>query len=201
MHTPGLNHLDLSATDNYSCYGARKLWAEINRQGDFGHVARCTVERLMALDSIRGIRRRKKKPSTRSAAPDNCPVDLVERDFVSMRRTDCGSRTSHTPPRVSDGYTPRSSSTRTPGEIVGWPITNHMRTSLAKDALEMALSARLRAGDNVSGLIHHFRQGRAVQVGRLRRDLGPVAGYRLGWLAGRLLRQCNGTSAELSVQS
>ncbi|MFZ2274605.1 IS3 family transposase, partial [Corynebacterium variabile] len=30
-------------TDNYSCYGARKLWAEINRDGTFGHVARCTV--------------------------------------------------------------------------------------------------------------------------------------------------------------
>ncbi|WP_196794481.1 IS3 family transposase, partial [Corynebacterium timonense] len=23
--------------DNYSCYGARKLWAEVNRRGDFGH--------------------------------------------------------------------------------------------------------------------------------------------------------------------
>ncbi|WP_353959228.1 transposase [Corynebacterium auris] len=29
--------------DNYSCYGARTLWAEINRQGDVGHVARCTA--------------------------------------------------------------------------------------------------------------------------------------------------------------
>ncbi|SDS58716.1 IS3 family transposase [Corynebacterium timonense] len=29
--------------DNYSCYGARKLWAEINRRGDVGHVARCTA--------------------------------------------------------------------------------------------------------------------------------------------------------------
>ncbi|WP_172812407.1 IS3 family transposase [Corynebacterium timonense] len=55
--------------DNYSCYGARKLWAEINRRGDVGHVARCTVERLMALEGIRGIRRRKKKPSTRERCP------------------------------------------------------------------------------------------------------------------------------------
>ncbi|SDR73189.1 hypothetical protein [Corynebacterium timonense] len=38
----------------------------------------------MALDSIhgiRGIRRRKKKPSTRSAASDNWPFDVVKRDF------------------------------------------------------------------------------------------------------------------------
>lgn len=67
--------------DNFSCYGARKLWAEINRQGDFGRVARCTVERLMALEGIHGIRHRKKKPSPRSANPDSCPFDLVKGDF------------------------------------------------------------------------------------------------------------------------
>ncbi|WP_158268476.1 IS3 family transposase [Corynebacterium liangguodongii] len=53
--------------DNYSCYGARMLWAEINREDTFGHVARCTVERLMAADGLAGIRRRKKRPSARSA--------------------------------------------------------------------------------------------------------------------------------------
>ncbi|HKM24396.1 MAG TPA: IS3 family transposase, partial [Corynebacterium sp.] len=68
--------------ENYSCYGARKLWAEINREGSFGHVARCTVERLMAAEGLRGIRRRKKRPSTRSADAGECPVDLVERDFA-----------------------------------------------------------------------------------------------------------------------
>jgi len=69
--------------DNYSCYGARKLWAEINREGTFGNVARCTVERLMAADGLAGIRRRKKKPSTRSAGPSPgkwcfCPFDKTE---------------------------------------------------------------------------------------------------------------------------
>ncbi|WP_353959862.1 IS3 family transposase [Corynebacterium guangdongense] len=67
--------------DNYSCYGARKLWAEINREGACGHVARCTVERLMAADGLVGIRRRQKRPSTRSADAEQCPVDLVDRDF------------------------------------------------------------------------------------------------------------------------
>ncbi|WP_414835976.1 DDE-type integrase/transposase/recombinase [Corynebacterium timonense] len=201
MHTPGLNHLDLFATDNYSCHGARTLWAEVNRRGEFGRLARCTVERLVALDNIRGIRRRRKRPSTRSAAPDNCPVDLVERDFcVDAPNRLWVADITYIPTRVGwvyasfvlDAYT---------REIVGWQITNHMRTSLAKDALDMALSARLRAGEDVSGLVHHFRQGRAVQVGRLWRDLGQVAGYRFGWLAGRLLRQRDGRSAELSVQS
>ena len=67
--------------DNYSCYGVRKMWAAINREGHLGHVARCTVERLMAIEGLRGIRRRKKKPSTRSADADACPEDLVDRDF------------------------------------------------------------------------------------------------------------------------
>lgn len=68
--------------DNYSCYGARKLWAAISLEGTFGHVARCTVERLMVAEGLVGIRRRKKRPSTRSADADDCPVDLVERDFA-----------------------------------------------------------------------------------------------------------------------
>lgn len=71
--------------DNYSCYGARKLWAEINREGTFGHVARCTVERIMGREGLRGIRRRVKKPATRSADADECPDDLVDRDFTAAR--------------------------------------------------------------------------------------------------------------------
>lgn len=115
--------------DNYSCYGARKLWAEINREGTFGHVARCTVERLMAADELRGIRRRKKRPSPRSADAGECPVDLVERDF---------SVTAPNMLWVADiTYIPTS-----PGwvyaafvldaysrEIVGWQVTNHMCAS------------------------------------------------------------------------
>ncbi|WP_080796430.1 IS3 family transposase [Corynebacterium pacaense] len=68
--------------DNYSCYGARKLWAENIRESAFGHIARCTGQRLMASDGLVGIRRRKKRPSTRSADADQSPVDLVDRNFA-----------------------------------------------------------------------------------------------------------------------
>jgi transposase InsO family protein len=57
------------------------MWAEINREGNVGHVARCTVERLMAAEGLKGITRRKKRPSTRSADAEECPTDLVDRDF------------------------------------------------------------------------------------------------------------------------
>ena len=145
--------------DNYSCYGARKLWAEINREGTFGHVARCTVERLMAADGLAGIRRRKKKPSTRSADADQCPVDLVDRDFaVTAPNMLWVADITYIPTRVGwvyaafvlDAYS---------REIVGWQVTNHLRASLARDALDMALSARLRDGEDVSGLIHHSDRG------------------------------------------
>lgn len=68
---------------NYSCYGARKLWHAINREPGIGHVARCTVERVMRELGIRGVRRRRKRPAAASAAADTCPSDLVERDFTA----------------------------------------------------------------------------------------------------------------------
>ena len=145
--------------ENYSCYGARKLWAEINREGSFGHVAQCTVERLMAAEGLRGIRRRKKRPSTRSADAGECPVDLVERDFaVTAPNMLWVADITYIPTAhgwvyaafVLDAYS---------REIVGWQVTNHMRASLARDALDMALSARLRAGEDVTGLIHHSDRG------------------------------------------
>jgi putative transposase len=43
--------------------------------------------------------------------------------------------------------------------IAGWQVAGHMRTSLALDALEMAVSARLRGGQQVTGVIHHGDRG------------------------------------------
>ena len=43
--------------------------------------------------------------------------------------------------------------------IAGWKVAGHMRASLALDALEMAVSARLRTGQQVAGVIHHSDRG------------------------------------------
>jgi putative transposase len=40
---------------NYGVYGARKVWAELNRHGV--DVAGCTVERLMRETGLRGLLR------------------------------------------------------------------------------------------------------------------------------------------------
>ncbi|WP_260848285.1 IS3 family transposase [Brevibacterium aurantiacum] len=69
----------------YSCYGVRKLWKAINREyaDEFGPVARCTVERLMRQLGIDGVRRKQKRPKTASARAEECPDDLVEREFAA----------------------------------------------------------------------------------------------------------------------
>jgi len=43
--------------------------------------------------------------------------------------------------------------------IAGWKAAGHMRAELALDALEMAISARLRSGQQVTGVTHHSDRG------------------------------------------
>ena len=43
--------------------------------------------------------------------------------------------------------------------IVGWQVSTSLRTDLALDALDMGLWARQRAGQDVTGLIHHSDRG------------------------------------------
>ena len=47
---------------NLGVYGARKIHAELNRKGTA--VARCTVERLMRAQGLRGIAREKTRRTT-----------------------------------------------------------------------------------------------------------------------------------------
>jgi transposase InsO family protein len=69
--------------DNYGVYGARKVWHQLHREGI--QVARCTVERLMKADGLRGVVRgatiRTTKPDPKVVRPE----DLVERQFHAQR--------------------------------------------------------------------------------------------------------------------
>ena len=49
-----------------------------------GHVARCTVERLMGDLGLRGVSRAKSPRTTRSAPREQCPADLVRRHFEAF---------------------------------------------------------------------------------------------------------------------
>ena len=48
--------------ENYSVYGARKVWSQLGREGI--EVARCTVERLIRDLGLRGARRGRAKRTT-----------------------------------------------------------------------------------------------------------------------------------------
>lgn len=132
----------------------------------------------MGREGLRGIRRRVKKPATRSADADECPDDLVDRDFdVEFPNMLWVADITYIPTRTGWVYAAfvLDAATR---EIVGWQVTNHLRASLARDALDMALSARLRAGQDVSGLIHHSDRGvqyRSVAYGKSLADSKVVA--------------------------
>ena len=139
---------------NYRVYGARKLWRQLNREGF--SVARCTVERLMRAEGLRGAVRGKRIFTTTSDPQAPRPADLVERDFsaeapnrlwladLTYVRTWAGFAYVAF---VFDAFS---------RFIVGWQATAHLRTSLALDALEMALWQR--KGD-LAGLVHHSDRG------------------------------------------
>lgn len=64
---------------NLSVYGARKVWRQLRREGFC--VARCTVERLMRQQGLRGVVRGKRTFTTLPDETAPRPADLVERNF------------------------------------------------------------------------------------------------------------------------
>jgi len=140
--------------DNFSVYGARKVWRKLNREGIT--VARCTVERLMRIHGLEGARRGKKYKTT---IPDNTatrPSDLVDRNFTAVR-----------PNRlwIADLTYVRTYSARCyvafiidvySRFIVGWSLATHLKTELPLDALEMAI---WRRNSKLDGLVHHSDRG------------------------------------------
>uniref|UniRef100_UPI003A8F8680 IS3 family transposase n=1 Tax=Arthrobacter sp. TaxID=1667 RepID=UPI003A8F8680 len=68
-------------SQNYGVYGARKIHAELHRQGI--PAARCTVERLMRAEGIRGVTRDQGPRTTKPAPETGRPADLVERRLTA----------------------------------------------------------------------------------------------------------------------
>ena len=142
---------------NFGVYGARKVHAEMRRQGH--QVARCTVERLMRAAGLRGITRAKGPRTTiRGTGPETRP-DLVERNFTAVapnRLWVCDITYCRTfsgwvyAAFVIDVFSRR---------VVGWQVSKSLRTDLALDALEMGIWTRTRDGREVTGLTHHSDKG------------------------------------------
>jgi transposase InsO family protein len=145
-------------TDNIGVYGARKVWAEVNRKGH--DVARCTVERLMRAEGLRGISREKtRKTTTSKGAETERPADLVERQFVAQAPNQLWVA-DLTYVRTHSGWVYSAFILDVFSRmVVGWQVSTSLRTDLALDALDMGLWARQRAGRDVAGLTHHSDRG------------------------------------------
>lgn len=156
--------------------GARKMWRLLKREGI--DVPRCTVERLMRREGLRGVRRGRQFITTRPDDTAPRPPDLVEREFAATRPNELWVVDFTYVPTwsgmaftafVTDVYSRR---------IVGWRTTNRMPTELPLDALEMALWVRERAGEPVEGLIHHSDAGAqytAIRYAERLADVGALA--------------------------
>ena len=150
-----------------------------------GHVARCTVERLMGDLGLRGVRRARSPRTTRSAPREQCPADLVERHFSAFRPNELWVA-DITYVRTFSGWVYVAFVTDVfSRRIVGWQTSTSLYTDLALDALQMAVWQRKRAGTDLTGLVHHLRPRGAVPVHPLRAGSGRLRGGRLGGFQGR----------------
>jgi putative transposase len=143
---------------NLGVYGARKIHAELNREGV--RVARCTIERLMKAQGLRGIPREKtRKTTVGDGAETERPEDLVKRKFVATGPNQLWVA-DLTYVRTHAGWTYVAFILDVFSRmIVGWQVSTSLRTDLALDALDMGLWTRERGGQDVSGLVHHSDRG------------------------------------------
>jgi len=138
-------------------YGARKVHAQLLREGVV--VARCTVERLMRTDGLRGVSRGKRVRTTIADKNAARPADLVKRDFTATAPNRLWVL-DFTYVATMSGFVYVAFGIDVFSRmIVGWRAARTMTTSLPLDALDMALWHRGRAGHDVNGLVHHSDAG------------------------------------------
>ena len=144
--------------DSDENYGVRKVWLQLRREGI--PAARCTVGRLMRQLGLRGVRRGRRTRTTIPAAAAGRPPDLVQRNFHAPAPNRLWVVDITYVPLWSGGFAYVAFVIDAFSRMItGWKAAGHMRTSLALDALEMAISARLRSGQQVAGVIHHSDHG------------------------------------------
>jgi putative transposase len=144
--------------ENGEVYGARKVWLQLHRE----HIAcaRCTVERLMQAAGLRGVRRGRRTRTTIPADRGAWPPDLVNRNFHAEAPNRLWVVDITYVPVTAGGFAYTAFVTGAFSRMItGWKVAAHMRASLAPGALEMAVSARLRTGQQVTGVIHHGDRG------------------------------------------
>jgi transposase InsO family protein len=140
--------------ENFAVYGADKVWRQLRREGTA--VARCTVERLMRAEGLRGaVRGRAFRVTTQPANEAFRPPDLVQREFQAERPNQLWvADLTYVATWAGFVYVAFVIDVFSRA-IVGWRVSSSLRSDLALDALEQALHARSPARD----LVHHSDRG------------------------------------------
>ena len=139
--------------ENMQVYGAKKVWRQLKREGI--EVARCTVERLMKHLGIEGARRGATCRTTSSCHSQDCPADLVKRQFVATRPNQLWVADITFVPTWS-GFVYAAFIIDVYARcIVGWRVSRSLKATLVLDALEQALWSRTLTDE----LIHHSDRG------------------------------------------
>ena len=140
---------------SFGLYGTRKVWHQLRREGIV--VAKCTVERLMRVMGLEGVRRGKTTVTTVSDPKAPCPLGKVNREFRVSRPNALwvvDFTYVHTwtgfvyVAFVIDAYARR---------IVGWKVSTSATAGFVLDALEQAIHARSPGPED--NLIHHSDRG------------------------------------------
>ncbi|WP_143728825.1 IS3 family transposase [Microbulbifer sp. GL-2] len=139
--------------ENHHVYGARKIWKQLNREDV--KVARCTVERLMKVLQLEGVRRGKHCVTTIPDELSDKPLDLVNREFTAERPNQLWVA-DITYVATWSGFVYVAFVVDVFSRyIVGWRVLKNLQTDIVLDALEQALWARGKP----RGVIHHSDRG------------------------------------------
>ena len=139
--------------ENFRVYGVRKVWRQLAGIA----AARCTVARLMRALGLRGVLRGRRVKIATPVATLPCPADRVNRVF----RAPCPNTLwlpdlTYAAAWVGFVYVAFVIDAHA-RHIVGWRVSNSLRTDLALDALEQALYER--AVGPRDALVHHGDRG------------------------------------------
>ena len=132
-------------------YGAPRIHADLVDLEIF--VGRKRVARLMRLDGIRGVCRRKRYKTTVRSTRPSAP-DLVRRKFVAERPDQLWvADITYVPTWTGTLYLATIIDVWS-RKVVGWAMATHKRKELVIDALRMAIAQR-----QPSELVHHSDHG------------------------------------------
>ena len=155
-------------TRSRGTYGERRVQAELAALGV--RVGRKRIARLMRLQGLAGVSRRKRTQTTIRDHDARPAPDLVDRVFTATAPDQLWVAVITYIPTwtgflylavVLDAWSRR---------VVGWAMATHLRTELVLEALNMALTQR-----RPSGVMHHSDQGcqyTSIACGQRCREMG-----------------------------